>query len=140
MKKVLLVLVCLFGVQAFAGDMDSYGWDTVRFMNYERAKLGRPQLGATSGLVCSAQTHVGDIGGKKVCQTLPTDGSSVWDIPRRCGTAAYGILVGCGYPTAEAAVAGWLQRQDTATMLLDPKFRTVGVGMVNNYWVVFFGL
>ena len=140
MKKVLLVLACLFGAQAFAGEMDSYGWDTLRFMNYERAKLGRPQLGATSGLVCSAQTHVNDIGTKHLCQSMPSDGSSPWDIARRCGTTASGLLVGCGYPTAEAAVAGWLQRQDTATMLLDPRFRTVGVGMVNNYWVVFFGL
>jgi hypothetical protein len=50
------------------------------------------------------------------------------------------MLIGCGYLTPQDAAAGWVTRQDTATLLLDPKFRTVGAAMFNNYWVVYFSL
>lgn len=140
-RCILIILMSIMGLSsAMAADNAGYVTDTVKFINYERAKTGALPLGTLAPLSCAAQTLVADIGGKYVCQNVPTDGSSPWELPRRCGGIAYGLFVGCGFQTPELAVNGWRQRSDISAMMLNPKFRTIGVAMLNNYWVVFLGL
>lgn len=141
--KALSVLFCLNSVclaQEEVVALDTPVQDLVQLINFERAKVRSAPLTFTNELTCAAQTQAVDMGTKQFCATNASDGTSPWERPKKCGTVAYGMLIGCGYLTPQDAAAGWVTRQDTATLLLDPKFRTVGAAMFNNYWVVYFSL
>ena len=112
--------------------------ELVRLINVERAKVKAAPVVLSTGLNCAAQKHANDIGAKKRCTHTGSDGSSPWDRAKRCGTFANGEIVACGYQTPAATVKGWYGSSGHRTIMLNPTYTRIGVGMFNNYWVAIF--
>jgi uncharacterized protein YkwD len=137
MFKRLLIVASLLAplASAFADTMS----DFEEQINIARTQAGLNVLVNDPALTCTARMHSNDIGERRVCSVEPRDGSSIWELAKKCGTASYGMIIGCGYMNPKDTVQGWVGRQDTKDMLMNPAYRTMGVAMLNNFWVVFFG-
>jgi uncharacterized protein YkwD len=147
MKKIILASMFLLSSLAIAetnSQPSIMGEDLTlvefgRLVNVARTSAGLNALIITNELTCTAQTHALDIGEKRLCSVNPSDGSSPWDTAKKCGTSSYGMIIGCGYQNPNDTVQGWLGRQDTKDLLMNPAYKYMGVGMRNNFWTIFFG-
>jgi uncharacterized protein YkwD len=147
LKYILSSCLCLTPVKIFADILpntvavgqEAAMAELITLINQARINAAVGDLITKGELTCTAQTHAQDIGGKRLCQVNPSDGSSPWDVAVKCGTTANGMIVGCGYQNPKATVQGWLGRQDTKDVLLNPAYKYLGVSMVNNFWVLYLG-
>jgi len=121
----------------FAGGQEATQAEFANIINQARVNVGVEELLNKNELICTAQHHAQDIGGKHLCQVNPSDGSTPWDVATKCGTVANDLVIGCGYQNPATTVQGWLGRQDTKDVLLNPAYKYFGVGMVNNFWVIY---
>jgi uncharacterized protein YkwD len=144
---VLTAGLCVFGNISAMADSSAIQIENIgdvatelgNLVNQARASNGLNMLTLKPELMCAAQSHAMDIGEKRLCSVNGSNGNSPWDVAKSCNTAAYGVLIGCGYMSAKDTVDGWLSRQDTRESLLNPSFAKMGISMRNNFWVVFFG-
>lgn len=141
-----ILLICYSNPVAFSSsDVDTLASEVsslselVQRVNMARMNAGLTTLRIKSELTCSAQTHASDIGEKRLCSINGSTGKTPWEIAKMCGTSAYGVMVGCGYLNARDTVQGWVNQQETRDLLLNPTYTLIGVGMYNNFWVLFLG-
>jgi len=113
--------------------------DLLEEINKEReaAKVG--ELYISTRLKCAADRHSNDMGKNKNCSHTGTDKTSPWDRAEKCGTKAYGEIIACGQSTPRKAVDGWLKSAPHKKIMLNGRFKSVGLGMENNYWTAIFG-
>ena len=107
-------------------------------VNKVRAGRGLSQIPILPALNCAAQRHANDIGPKGICGHTGSDGTSPWQRAGDCGTSANGEIVACGQGSADQATQAWTFSPGHAMIMYDPSQKFMGVGMVNNYWVVIF--
>ena len=112
--------------------------DLFEEMNKIRSKYGAGPLVLNPRLNCAAKKHSEDIGRTRRCSHTGSDGSSPWKRAERCGIKAYGEIVACGQGTPKAAIDAWFKSSGHRNLMLNKKFKKVGVGMKNNYWTAIF--
>lgn len=109
-------------------------------INKARRDAGLSIVASDKALACAAAAHAKDIGPRQACSHTGSDGSSFTLRVTRCGgTMGYGgEIIACGQGTPKEAVQAWLNSPGHRAIMLDAKQRSVGVGMVGNYWVAVF--
>jgi uncharacterized protein YkwD len=108
-------------------------------INKFRKKRLLPELTLNQGLLCAAALHASDIGPKRHCSNVGTDGSNLTQRLVRCGLVVRGgesEVVACGHADANQAVIGLLSDPRTSVLLLNPLMKEFGADQVNRYWVV----
>ena len=118
-------------------------------INAERAALGLNALLLDLGLDQAAEAHSLDMATHS-CFSHDSCNGTLWST-RIKGyyneNTALGEIIGAGYATAEAVVAGWMNSPGHKANILDASFKVAGVGLVNGvvgsayqtYWTVDFG-
>jgi uncharacterized protein YkwD len=134
---VSLILVACGGDSTDA--LTAIEQDLLATINEERTSRGLTPVALRDDLVCSAQHHSADIGGRQECSHDDADGSGPGDRVKDCGGSGWsGEIVACGQTTPRQAVDGWLKSPGHNAIMLDPGQRTVGVAMSDNYWTAIF--
>lgn len=113
--------------------------DLLKEVNKVREEAKVSKLYISTRLQCAADRHSLDMGKTKICSHTGSDGSTAWDRASKCGTKAYGEIIACGQKTPKQAVEGWMGSPSHKRILLNGKFKSVGLGMSNNHWTAIFG-
>jgi uncharacterized protein YkwD len=82
--------------------------------------------------------HSEDVGPKKLCQHVGSDGSEFWERAKKCGTKATRENIACGHRTPRAAVDGWLDSEGHFKNMMSKNINYIGVGESNFYWTNIF--
>jgi uncharacterized protein YkwD len=133
---------------AGAGDQSGYIDRVLELTNVERQKAGLAPLALNPQLNDAAQRYsqVLAVGScfEHTCGAVP-------NFVDRVGQAGYtgykalGENIAAGFPTPEAVVAGWMSSSGHRANILSPRFREIGIGLVNGegkygaYWTQEFG-
>jgi uncharacterized protein YkwD len=89
----------------------------------------------------AAQLQAQDITTNGFCSRMGSDGSTFEQRIRAQGyDSPSGELNGCGYPTATVLMDAWLADGPHRDILLMTNHRHLGVGLVNNNWVLDLGM
>lgn len=107
-------------------------------INKFRRKRLLPELTINQGLLCAAALHASDIGPKRRCSNIGSDGSNLGQRLKQCSAQVGGEteLVACGHGEAYQAVIGLLAEPSTSAILLNPRMTQFGADQVNRFWVV----
>lgn len=120
--------------------------------NAERARVGLAPLTLNSSLATAAQTHSQNMASQDFFSHTGLDGSSPTDRARIAGySGGASENIGVGYTSAEAAVNGWMNSPGHRENILNPDYRSIGIGYYflendtgsvnyNHYWTQTFGL
>jgi uncharacterized protein YkwD len=136
--------ICAFSLFLVAcgggdGSLSAIEEDLLATINQERTSRGLSPVALNDELVCAAQHHSEDIGGRKECSHDDADGSGPGERVEACGGGGWsGEIVACGQTTPRDAVDGWLNSPGHKAIMLDPDQKTVGVAMSENYWTAVF--
>lgn len=132
----LLALVVTAGPMgsASAAASDTYERDTARYTNAERTKRGLSALGGQSCL---------DVYAERLAAALVREQrlrhSDLGVILRTCRLRTIGENVAYGYPSGRSVTQGWMGSSGHRANILNPAFRGVGVGAVQDragrWWV-----
>jgi len=120
---------------AFAEDLGDLHAEINKF----RKKRLLPELTMNQGLLCASALHASDIGPKRRCSNIGSDGSNLPQRLRQCSFPQLGgesEIVACGHADATQAVIGLLADPKTSVVLLDPRMKQFGADQVNRFWVV----
>jgi uncharacterized protein YkwD len=107
-------------------------------INEVRAQNDLPLLLVTRELSCAAQRHARDLAQNRLCNQIGSDGSTLDQRARDCGTEAHAQLVGCGFELPETAIARWMRDSVGRKALLNPDNLAIGTAHVRDKWVVVF--
>ncbi|MDK3158159.1 CAP domain-containing protein [Kamptonema cortianum] len=119
--------------------------------NQERSRLGLSPLTLSPLLSQAAQTHSQNMALQDFFNHTGLDGSSPSDRARIVGyTSGAAENIAAGYTTPEAVVTGWMNSPGHRENILNPNYRTIGVGYHflandtgqlnwNHYWTQMFG-
>lgn len=108
-------------------------------INAERTSRGLSPVALRDDLLCAAQDHSADIGGREVCSHEGASGAGPGERVDACdGSGWSGEIVACGQTTPRQAVDGWLNSPGHRGIMLDADQKTIGVAMSNNYWTAVF--
>lgn len=145
----LTCLVALAGCGARGGPGDACppgaAQDLLREINRVRAADGARPVSVDLRLVDAATGHARELARGEASGHVGRDGSSPGTRARR---AAYpwgrvGETVASGFRTAREVVEGWLASEPHRAVLLDSRYRDVGVGTAgrdgDRVWVALFG-
>ncbi|WP_143591043.1 CAP domain-containing protein [Thermoactinospora rubra] len=116
----------------------------VQLTNRERRRHGCGPLRVDARLTRSAEEHSLEMAASGQFGHSSPDGSSPWDRMARAGySAGAAENIGRGYPTAEAAVQGWMASPDHRKNILNCAIAAIGVGVVPGgggpWWTQDFG-
>lgn len=118
--------------------------EVVRLVNIEREKAGLSPFTSSSELSRVARMKSEDMARNKYfSHTSPTYGSP-FDMMRKFGIKynTAGENIAKGYPSAQAVVKGWMNSSGHRANILNPSFKTLGVGAYNSngtiYWTQMF--
>lgn len=137
------VEISSFNIEKDAGTWDSVSIQLMNAINAERMKQGLLILAFSSPLVCAADSHVKDIGPKKMCSHVGSDGSSFITRIKRCGVSSYiraGEIVACGQKTPADAVKAWMNSYSHRNIILTRSYTNLGCAYyaANKYYVCVF--
>uniref|UniRef100_A0ACD5GYD8 CAP domain-containing protein n=1 Tax=Desertifilum tharense IPPAS B-1220 TaxID=1781255 RepID=A0ACD5GYD8_9CYAN len=119
--------------------------------NQERSRLGLSPLTLSPLLSQAAQTHSQNMALQDFFSHTGLDGSSPSDRARIVGySSGTAENIAAGYTTPEAVVTGWMNSPGHRENILNPNYRTIGVGYHflandtgqvnwNHYWTQMFG-
>jgi uncharacterized protein YkwD len=124
--------------------------DLIVLINGYRASNGLQAVSPNGPLTAAATWMAGDMAAKNYIGHVSSDGRSPTQRISAFGypaTSMYtGENVGAGYGTAGAVLAGWQASAAHNTVLLNPNYNAVGVGLIYNpsstykwYWAADFG-
>jgi uncharacterized protein YkwD len=140
--RLVSTSVCLLSLLLVAcgdGSLSAIEEDLLVTINQERTSRGMSPVELNDQLVCAAQHHSEDIGGRQACSHDDADGSGPGERVEACGGGGWsGEIVACGQTTPRDAVDGWLNSPGHKAIMLDPDQKTVGVAMSENYWTAVF--
>jgi uncharacterized protein YkwD len=106
-------------------------------INELRAQAGAAPLALSAQLTAAAQGHADDMAAKRYFSHTSRDGRT----PGQRITAAgyrystYGENIAWGYADWAAAIAGWMRSAGHRANLLNIRFRELGLGLKNRYYV-----
>ncbi|MFQ6057384.1 MAG: CAP domain-containing protein [Anaerolineae bacterium] len=108
----------------------TYEQEVVELVNQERAARGLPPLKICPELMAAASGHSQDMATNDFFSHIGSDGSSPWDRFRREGyQLTYGGEdIAAGDTTPHEVVSGWMSSPGHSGVILDPRYREVGVG------------
>ena len=125
------------------GSFDSTSVQLMNLINFERVRQGLSLLVFSTPLVCAADAHANDIGPKKICSHVGSDGSSFISRIKRCGVTYYsraGEIIACGQKTPADAVRAWMNSSGHRNIILTRGYNNLGCGYygATKYWVCVF--
>jgi uncharacterized protein YkwD len=139
----------LFVVPPAGASVETVQDDVVRLTNAERQKAGCAPLTVVAELNQAAQSHSQDMATHNFVGHIGSDGSTVTDRLERAGYVGWWEVaenVAAGQPTAEAAVAWWMNSPGHRANILNCRLKDIGVGYATNpnstyrvYWTENFG-
>jgi len=116
-------------------------FELITLINNWRVSQGLLPLAPDPRLRDSAQLHAQDMATNGFYSHTGSDGSTFWERIQAQGyDSPSGELMGMGYPTATVLMDAWLADGPHRDALLMTTHRHLGVGLVNNYWVVDLGM
>jgi uncharacterized protein YkwD len=124
--------------------------DLLALINTYRASNGRQAVSPNGALTSAAAWMAGDMAAKNYLAHVSSDGRSPTQRMSAFGYPAASTFtgedLGAGYATAGAAFAGWQASAAHNSVLLDPNYNAIGIGLAYNanstykwYWVADFG-
>jgi uncharacterized protein YkwD len=140
-------LAGLFPSDAFAQAACSVPWEVqaIDLINRERANAGLPPYAMDIRLVDAAREHSEDMAVNAYFSHTGLDGSTFAEREQRAGyTSPGGENIAAGYPTPEAAVAGWMSSSGHRALILHTGMTHIGLGYAaggpyGHYWTADFG-
>ncbi|SMC26743.1 Uncharacterized conserved protein YkwD, contains CAP (CSP/antigen 5/PR1) domain [Desulfacinum hydrothermale DSM 13146] len=129
----------VFGIQ------DPSESELARLVNRVRSYYGLKPLTYSKTLSRAAEGHCLDMARHHFVSHTGTGGTTPWHRIRRAGYPArrYGENVAAGIPGPKQVVEAWLQSPSHRKVLLNPKYREMGIGYVaspqsphKHYWVL----
>lgn len=151
LAAVVLLLSLLTGCSGSGGNGSSgsagaasYEAEVVRLVNEIWAQQGLPALTTNRALSAAAGRRAEEIA-TTFSHTRP-DGSSCFTVLSEFGVSyrAAGENIAAGQPTPEAVVNSWMNSPGHRSNILNPNFKSLGVGYVSGrgsygcYWVQLF--
>lgn len=140
--------IAVFSPAVRAADANASFEDAVLgLINAERASAGLHALLLDLGLDAAAEAHSMDMASTPCFQHDSCNGVNWATRVRSYYTpnTAIGEIIGAGYATPEAVVAGWMASPGHRANILDSTFKVAGVSLVTGtqayrtYWTVDFG-
>jgi uncharacterized protein YkwD len=114
----------------------------LRLINNERTRRGVAPLILASKLNCAAQKHARYMSTARRCGHTGSGSSTYVQRIEACGYKSWRYLgenVACGHSTWSAAMRAWMNSSGHRANILSPRFRNVGLGRYNHYYVQDFG-
>ncbi|MFF9089529.1 CAP domain-containing protein [Streptomyces sp. NPDC014991] len=106
------------------------GAEVLRLVNDERAKAGYSPLSANSSLTSLAGVFSDDMAARGFFDHTDPDGRTPWDRAARAGiTDLGGENIARGQSDAAAVVQAWMDSPGHRANILNPDFKTLGVGV-----------
>ena len=146
---VLFIVVSLFRVQTIYIQADSRAQKLVQLINNYRVQHGLEPLKVSPILTKAAQAHSEDMAKRNYFGHYTPEGKSPVD---RVVAAGYmnwkcvGENIAAGYTSPEAVFEKWKSSPGHNSVMLDPCFKEIGVGIAENpnstykiYWTADFG-
>jgi uncharacterized protein YkwD len=141
------VIALLFASSARAQSACSVPWEVqvIDLINRERSNAGLPPYAMDIRLVESARLHSQDMAVNAYFSHTGLDGSTFAEREQRAGyTSPGGENIAAGYPTPEAAVAGWMASSGHRALILHTTMTHIGLGYAaggpyGHYWTANFG-
>lgn len=141
----IIIASCLSSKSKIVTPAETIKFDTtsvqlMNLLNAERTKANLLALVFSTPLVCAASAHVNDVGPKKVCSHVGSDGSSFSTRLKRCGVPTYyraGEIIACGQKTPAEAVKAWMNSPGHRNIILTRGYNNLGCAYyaLNKYWV-----
>ncbi|MFJ7151741.1 CAP domain-containing protein [Streptomyces sp. NPDC100445] len=104
--------------------------EVLKLVNDERAKAGRSPLAANSALSSLAEGFSDDMAARGFFDHTDPDGRTPWDRAARAGiTDLGGENIARGQADAAAVVQAWMDSPGHRANILNPDFKTLGVGV-----------
>ena len=106
----------------------------VELINHERISRALTALVADPRLMAAAQSHSQDMASQEFFDHTGSDGSTPGDriTAEDYPWTFFAENLGCGYPTAEAMVQGWLDSPGHRANMLAPEAVHIGIGLVSD--------
>jgi uncharacterized protein YkwD len=113
---------------------DDAATQIVELINHERISRALTALVADPRLMAAAQSHSQDMASQEFFDHTGSDGSTPGDRITRedYPWTFFAENLGCGYPTAEAMVQGWLDSPGHRANMLSPQAAHIGIGLAYN--------
>ncbi len=117
----------------------------IGLINRERTNAGLPPYAMDIRLVDAARSHSEDMAANAYFSHTGFDGSTFAEREQRAGyLSPGGENIAAGYPTPEAAVAGWMASSGHRALILHTSMTHVGLGYAaggpyGHYWTADFG-
>lgn len=108
--------------------------------NRYRAQHNVPALALNAKLTAAAQKHARWMANNRRMSHTGVGGSSFADRIRAEGYdfRMGGENIAAGYKSVDAAMTGWMNSPGHRANILNPNYKEVGLGVVNNYWCTVF--
>ncbi|MFF9818236.1 CAP domain-containing protein [Streptomyces sp. NPDC014006] len=104
--------------------------EVLRLVNEERAKAGLAPLAANSALTGLAENFSDDMAARGFFDHTDPDGHTPWDRAAKAGiTGLGGENIARGQADPAAVVAAWMDSPGHRANILNPDFKTLGVGV-----------
>ncbi|WP_420803464.1 CAP domain-containing protein [Streptomyces naphthomycinicus] len=104
--------------------------EVLNLVNEERAKAGCSPLAANSSLTGLAEAYSDDMAARDFFDHTDPDGRSPWDRAAKAGvTDLGGENIARGQADAAAVMAAWMNSPGHRANILNPDFKTLGVGV-----------
>ena len=135
---------CAAGGLETSGCPDHRAESLVRLLNEIREQEDLPRLWPDRRLALAAQRHAQDLAVGVAHGHEGSGGSTVGDRIDEAGVQAprFGETVASGYRSPEGVVGGWMESPPHRSVILDARFRAVGVGIASGgselHWVADF--
>lgn len=137
MKK-LICCACLFLLSSSYAKADSI----VSYINQERANYLSKPLTENSILDKTAKYKACDMVSRNYWSHIDPDGKYSWEYIRKYGYKykKAGEDIARGFTSDKEIVKAWVSSPPHKTVLVDPKYREVGIGRCGNIVVAHFGV
>jgi uncharacterized protein YkwD len=116
--------------------------NALKLINNQRIKRGLGPLALTAKLNCAAQRQANHMSTARRCGHIGSGGSNAAQRAEACGYKPWrsiGENVACGYSTWSSAMNAWMGSPGHRSNILSSRYRHVGLGRRNHYYVQVFG-
>lgn len=108
----------------------------LQLANEARGRAGAKPLALNDKLTLASQRHSADQASMRRMTHVGSDGS---DFARRCLLAGYNYRliaenIAAGQRNVSEVMQTWLKNKQTYALIVDPRYRDFGAGMVDSYW------
>jgi uncharacterized protein YkwD len=110
-------------------------------INALRRQAGAAPLRLNSALNAAAQGHARDMAVNNYFSHTSRDGRTAGDRITAAGYSwqTYGENIAWGYSSWSTAITGWMNSPGHRANMLNPRFKEIGLGVNNRYYVQDFG-